>query len=407
MNISVKILSWQLVFVLICLNVNLYEAHAQTGSPLLSHYRESAEAENQNWAICQDDNRVMMFANRRGILTFDGQNWGFIRLPVIPHAMKYKSDIKTVFIGSENNFGYLERDEKGFYNYYSLLSDSIDCGFITAIYHTDTTVWFYSETSLTRYNLNAGRIDLLLKAKEEKHFTGMFITPQNIFVNVYSEGLYRIESDTLFPLVTGYLLKDRDVLFSVPYDEKRVLIGIGGGKLLLFDGIKFYDYQVKDEGYLQQNYLSDGIVISDTLYAFSTLDGGVLVIEKTTGNIRHTINYARGLPDDEVYAMSMDNNGGLWISHQYGLTRADLVLPVANFTIYPGLKGNLFSSAVYNNELYVATSEGVFYLTEEKQYEKVEVMVREEPLQISPEEEAQQLSRTKMPQQQEPVVSET
>lgn len=39
---------------------------AQNGAPLLSHYQESREIENQNWAICQDENNIMMFANRRG-----------------------------------------------------------------------------------------------------------------------------------------------------------------------------------------------------------------------------------------------------------------------------------------------------------------------------------------------------
>ncbi len=407
MNIRREFIIRKIVLLILGIFPLLYYAHGQNGSPLLSHYRESIEVENQNWAICQDDNRIMMFANRRGILTFDGQKWDFIRIPVIPYTMKYKPDIKTVFIGSENNFGYLNRDEKGIYNYNSLSTDSINCGLISGIYFTDTTVWFYSETSLIRYNLIIGRTDLVLEAQKDKPFTGMFITPRNVFVNVFSEGLYRIESDTLFPLVTGYLLKDVDVLFSVPYDEKRVLIGVGGGKLLLFDGIKFYNYQVNDEDYLQQNYLSDGLAVSDNLYAFSTLDGGVLIIEKSTGNIKHTINYARGLPDDEVFGMGMDSDGGLWISHQYGLTRADLVLPVANFTIYPGLMGNIFTSVVYKNELYVATSEGVYYLTEEKQYEKVEVMIKEQPAPVTPVGKVKRLSQEQTGRQQETVVSET
>ena len=67
--------------------------------------------------------------------------------------------------------------------------------------------------------------------------------------------------------------------------------------------------------------------------------------------------------------LGVDNNHGLWLSHQYGLTRADLSLPVANFSIYPGLKGNLISSLWHNNELYVATSEGVYYLKEVKKYD--------------------------------------
>ncbi len=84
------------------------------------------------------------------------------------------------------------------------------------------------------------------------------------------------------------------------------------------------------------------------------------------------------LPDDEIFALGIDNNHGLWLSHQYGLTRADLSLPVENFSIYPGLKGNLITSLWHNNELYVATSEGVYYLNEVKNYSQVEVLVQRE-----------------------------
>ena len=128
----------------------------------------------------------------------------------------------------------------------------------------------------------------------------------------------------------------------------------GNGNLSLFDGIKFYVYPVRDDGYLKQNTLSDGISISDSLYAFSTLDGGAIVVAKRSGVVRKTINYQRGLPDDEIYALGTDNNNGLWLSHQFGLTRAELMLPIGNLTMYKGLLGNLISSVWHNNELYVA-----------------------------------------------------
>jgi serine phosphatase RsbU (regulator of sigma subunit) len=349
---------------------------AQEGAPLLTNFKESSELENQSWAICQDDNNVMLFANRRGILTFDGQGWNSIPVPVIPYSIKYNPKEKKVYVGGDNNYGYLSRDEKGIYRYFSISGDTSAIGTISRILFTDSTVYFYSEQSFSRHNLKTGKLELRLSQKEDKSFAGMFITPKNIFINVFSEGLYRLESDTLFPIVTGYLSKDYDILFSLPYDNNLVLLGKSNGDLSLFDGIKYYDYQIKDENYLHQNVLSEGLAISDSLYAFSTLAGGALVIEKKSGKVKSTINYINGLPDDEVFALGVDNNHGLWLSHQYGLTRADLSLPVANFSIYPGLKGNLSSSVWNNGELYVATSEGVFYLTEVRNYAEVEVLVK-------------------------------
>jgi serine phosphatase RsbU (regulator of sigma subunit) len=356
----------------------VYALEAQEGAPLLTNFKESNEIENQNWAICQDDHNVMLFANRRGILTFDGQGWNFIPVPTIPYSLKYNPQERKVYVGGDNNYGYLARDEKGIYRYFSISGDSSSIGLISRILFTDSTVYFYGEQSISRHNLKSGKLEWRLGQKENKPFTGMFITPKNTFINVLSKGLYRLESDTLFPIVTGYLLENVEILFSLPYNNNLVLLGKSNGDLSLFDGIKFYDYQIKDEGYLQQNILSEGLSISDSLYAFSTLDGGALVVEKKSGKLKHAINYVNGLPDDEVFALGVDNNHGLWLSHQYGLTRADLKLPIASFSIYPGLKGNLISSLWHNNKLYVATSEGVFYLKEIKNYAKVEVLVKSE-----------------------------
>jgi serine phosphatase RsbU (regulator of sigma subunit) len=360
---------------LAALSLSVLSLSGQNGAPLLSHYEEFSNPEDQSWSICRDENNVMMFANRRGILTYDGQDWSLIRIPVIPYSVKYNPEDRRVYIGGENNYGYMERDDLGFYRFYSLAGDSSGVGIISDIIFTDSTVYFYGEKSISRHNMQTGNLELRLRQKAGKPFSGMFVTPKNTFINVMSEGLYRLESDTLFPIVSGYLLENKQVLFSLPYKLDLVLLGINTGNLFLFDGIKFYYYQLKDEGYIKQNILSDGIMISDSLYAFSTLDGGVEVIDKNTGNIRYTINYQNGLPDDEVLAIGTDNCSGLWISHHYGLARAELLKQLGNFTIYPGLKGNLINSIFHNNELYVATGEGIFYLTEVKEYTKVEILV--------------------------------
>lgn len=364
--------------------LTVYIIKAQEGASLLTNFKESSEIENQNWAICQDDNNVMLFANRRGILTFDGKIWNSIPIPTIPYSLKYNPQERKVYVGGDNNYGYLARDEKGIYKYFSISGDSSSIGLITRIIFTDSTIYFYGEQSITRHNIKSGKLELRLRQKENEPFTGMFITPKNTFINVSSKGLFRLESDTLFPIVTGYLSKDDEILFCLPYNNNLVLLGRSNGDLSLFDGIKYYEYHIKDEGYLRENILSEGISISDSLYAFSTLDGGALVVDKKTGSLKHTINYVNGLPDDEVFALGVDDNHGLWLSHQYGLTRADLRLPVSNFSIYPGLKGNLISSLWHNNELYVATSEGVYYLKEVKNFAEVEVLVRNEGFSSAP-----------------------
>lgn len=359
---------------------------AQQGAPILSGFSQSRNIENQNWALCQDENQIMLFANRKGILTFDGEEWINIRMPVVPYSLQKNPEDNRIYLGGDNHFGYITKTEAGLYSYISLSDNTSETGVITRILFGNSAVWFYSDQTIIKYDKNRDTTGLRLDAKPGYPFTGIVVMPRNTYVNVAGKGLHRIDSDTLFPIVSGYLTENTSILFSLPYNNNLVLVGLGNGTLSLFDGMKYYDYPLKDDGYLKENILSEGICLADTAYAFSTLEGGAIIVRKNTGEVLFTINNQNGLPDDEIFAIGSDISGGLWLSHQYGLTRADLNLPVRNFYFYPGLSGNLTSALKYDNELYVATSEGVFYLSEIRSYDQIEVLVRNEP---TPETEGQ------------------
>jgi hypothetical protein len=356
--------------------INPAELFSQNGTPFITHFKECKDFETQNWAISQDNQNVMLFANRKGILYFDGQSWDIINIPHIPFAINKNPINNKVYVGANNSYGYLERNSKGEIIYKSLSSDSENIGIISKIIFADSTIFFYGENTISRHSINQPEKYKRWHSKEFRPFTGMFTTHKNTFFNVHGEGLYRLESDTLFPIVTGFYTENSEILFSLPYNNSRVLVGTDNSELYTFDGIKYYNYDINDEGYLLESILADGQIISDTLYAFGTLYGGVEVVNKKTGKIVYTVNYQNGLPDDEIYSLGLDNNNGLWISHEFGVSRVDFNLPLRNFTTYPGLKGNLLSSVWHNNELYVATNEGVYYLSEVKDYNEVDIWVK-------------------------------
>ena len=74
----------------------------------------------------------------------------------------------------------------------------------------------------------------------------------------------------------------------------------------------------------------------------------------------HTINYRTGLPDDEIYSSFVDKSGGLWLSHEYGISRTAFDIPVRNFGNYPGIQGKINAIQVIDSILIVATGEGLF-----------------------------------------------
>ncbi|MGM0498553.1 MAG: SpoIIE family protein phosphatase, partial [Bacteroidota bacterium] len=112
--------------------------------------------------------------------------------------------------------------------------------------------------------------------------------------------------------------------------------------------------------------------------AIGTMAGGAVIINKRNDKIVHTINYSTGLPGDEIYALAKDKNDGLWISHNQGITRASLNLPVKNFATYPGLKGRPLKTVQIDSSLFVATTNFIYYLSKEKSYQRKTITMKEE-----------------------------
>lgn len=351
---------------------------SQEGSLFLTHSQKNNSNNLQHWAIAQDSLNNMFFANRKGILKYNGETWDFVQVPFIPYSLSHHSGSGKIFIGGEQEIGYLNRDEKGLYHYQSLVSDSVLAGKFINIENIDSVLYFTSEEMIVRADPKTVTVEKIWHAEEKQPFTGLIHNDEHVFINKWNEGLHRLQGDTLFPIVSGFWTENKEILFSLPYSKNRLLIGTDDNKLYLFDGMKFYTFRLINQSYIEESIIADAINISDDHFALSTLAGGVVIIDKSSREILYTINYQTGLPGDEVTALALNKNGGLWISHTYGISRADLDLPVRKFSTYPGIKGNLLNTIEQDSVLYLATGEGLFRLNEEKNYREQETRVRVE-----------------------------
>ncbi len=365
-------------FLQVILVLTSLAAFAQKGNPYLNHYTDKGAGGVQNWSITQDTSNNMFFANRKGLLRYNGETWKTIHTPSMPYALLTHPETGDLYIGAENDIGYLTRNNKGQYHYHSLVPETPVYGSFTHIEPVDSVLYFMSSRNIVRIDPEKRQQQKKWAAGDQKPFTGMVHNNEHVFINLWREGLHRLQSDTLFPIVSGFKTRNREILFSFPYDSSLVLLGTDENKLFLFDGMKFYPYRLKNQTYIEESVLSGGRKISSRHFALSTLAGGVLVVDKASREVAYTINYKTGLPDDEVTAMAVDRNKGLWISHASGITRAAMDLPVRNFSTYPGIEGKLIRAAEVDSTLYLATGSGVFRLTEEKKYTAREITVKVE-----------------------------
>ncbi|RLD36193.1 MAG: hypothetical protein DRI73_01135, partial [Bacteroidetes bacterium] len=62
---------------------------AQEGLPYLSNFQLPGGFSPQNWSITQDEDGLLLLANSRGILSFDGSmdGWQYLGPEIIPYSI--------------------------------------------------------------------------------------------------------------------------------------------------------------------------------------------------------------------------------------------------------------------------------------------------------------------------------
>lgn len=359
-------------------------ARGQDGIPYITYYDSRTGFESQNWSVCQDTGSSMYFANNQGVTVFNGLEWRSVKLPYVPLEIATSNATGDIYVLSDRNYGLLRRTNNGIISYEPLTYEGELDRSLKDIHFTDTSVVFYGTSHISFHSLEDQTLQRRITAGEKGPFTGMVILNGRIFINIRGSGLHELTGDSLTAVPAGKLTGENEILFLLPYDENRVLLGLDDATLMLFNGRNLQDYPISEGSYLKDYGLSDGIALNDSLYVLSTYYGGAMILERKGGRVRTILNYQNGLTDDEVYAIGKDHSGGIWLTYRYGICRVDPLMPVREYTTYPGLEGLLTNTVWYNNTLYVATTEGLFFLEEVKDYSVAQIMVKQQPIMRQP-----------------------
>jgi hypothetical protein len=374
MRSTYHILPHLLIAGLLCISIN---SHSQEGHIYLTNYQPDLAKTSQHFsAIEQGQAGTMYFATPRGIITYDGKNWQLISTPASTFSLNYDTVHQRVYVGGQDEFGYLTTNEYGSQQYYSLSNTYSRFGEIKNIFITEKHVYFYSNNAIFEYSTAADSITHHWPAPDNQPFQGMISYKSDVYLNLAKKGLHRLSDSTLLPLDNGKSFGDEQILTAFPLDQDTVMFGTDENQLYCFDGKAIHPYSIEAAEYLLESILTGGVSFNEDIFVLSTLAGGCIFIDKQTGQTRDILNYQTGSPDDEILALGTDPNGGLWFSHGYGLSRADYTLPIRNFSSYPGLEGNITTFTKFKGSLYVGTNKGVFHLKKVKNFKQLEVYIK-------------------------------
>ena len=279
-------------------------AFAQSGSYFMTQYNPAEHNfDNFNYQLYQDSRGVMHIANRRGVLHYDGNDWWLTPVPYSVYCLAGVGD--SMYVGGREGFGLLTRGISA-RSYIPIDTSHRDIQRI-AIYKDQG--YFITEKELFYFNLadpetvskiNTDALELLDLIHVDNH----------IYLST-TEGLYEISTgNTLAPIEYG------------PGGAYFIRKSPSGRILYVTDSSEFYtQYQGKvskvnftNRNYLENHTMTEVIWASDSLIAISTLSGGVLFVESTTGETVQIIDYESGLPDNQLYSIYLDQSGSVWAS---------------------------------------------------------------------------------------------
>lgn len=352
-----------LFFLTIFIGLTFHNAWSQkvseTGLPYIQNYTPAEyNGSSQNWSIVQNKEGFIYVGNNDGILEYDGVSWRTIKLPNYNRSssLAITKDNK-IFVGGENELGYLEPDNKGQLQYISLKDKLADDDFqhVRAISITDEAVYFLTLKKLFVWQ------DEKFKTYHTEGGFNLSKTIQNeIFVVENNKIIKKVKENTLETIIE--LPKTITTITDlISYKENELLIlTYNNGIFITHEGdLKVLNKQTSK--FLGKALPRKIIKLSNGSYCIATSKEGIIIINKT-GAIVKVVTKALGLGDNVVLNLLEDQQKGVWAATNNGISRVELLSPYSIFDDRHGIEGYVNDIYKYKGKVYLANYHGVLSL---------------------------------------------
>ena len=361
------------LFFAICL-VNISES--QTGNYFISNFTPANySSTDQNRGIVQDQYARIYAANLSGILNYDGFYWKVIPMANESAAISIDVDKKgQIFIGGQNELGYLKKQKTGALVYQSILNfipeKDRDFSFVWSTLCFKNKVYFGSNESVIIYNYKKIQV---IKAPADSLFHTYFNVNDELFIRQFGVGFKILINNELRFIPSSKILSNIKVRFILPKGNNEYWVGTEDGmyslKLNLKDLTKsiFSKTQSEIDNWMQINKINCGIRLSNGTFVFGSQKKGVIHVNSKL-NVIKSIDYKNGLQDEFVAGIYEDISGNVWLSLDKGISYIEINNPISYWTKLDGIKGTIESSCKFEGKLYISTLKGlgVYNSTENK-----------------------------------------
>ena len=266
-----------------------------------------------------------------------------------------------VYTGSFMEFGFWKRNVFGRLEYTSI-SNKLSVSLIEDeefwnIIGLENYMVFQSLKRIYIYNVSDGSVGTI---ESGSTINKTFLVDDTIYFHRLNEGLFKIESgeDQLVskaPLIQNdeviNVFKEKEGMLLLTKDNGFFTIGKDGG---LSPSERFPNTMLSGFS------LYDGIQLSDGGYALGTISNGLIHLG-SDGTLSYQINQNNGLSNNTVLSVFEDVSSNIWLGLDYGVSFVNIKSPYRVFNDYNGDLGSEYAAAVFENNLYLGTNQGLYY----------------------------------------------
>ena len=332
------------------------------GVPSIKNYDKSEyRSGTQNWDIDQDKNGNVYFANQNGLLQFDGLTWRVYKVADCLELRSVKVDDNTgrIYVGGYSEFGYFESGKNGHLNYTSLSdliteTDFVVSDFVWKIHSYKDELIFQSFSGAYIYKNNK-----ISSLKAPNRFQFSFTVENTLYFQDVKDGILEYKNGFLIPLKGTNAINDSEIwgMFSMP-NQKFLITTLEKG-LFIYQNEKITSWNTEANTFIKQNGSLGGVSLNNNTYVLNSVLGGMIICDLNGKIIQH-IDIQKGLQNNTILKSFIDDKNDLWLGLDNGITFVNVNSPFTFFDSSYNLS-TVYASVIYEDILYTATNQGVFY----------------------------------------------
>jgi DNA-binding CsgD family transcriptional regulator len=329
------------------------------GMPAVRNYDNSVvQAGTQTWMIDIGANGLAYFANNDGVLEFDGLKWRVYPLldRTVVRSVMATGDGR-IYAGGYNEFGYFEPNQNGQLIYHPLqhlVSERFgDFDEVWKIFELNGQIVFQTFTQIMVYQNETIKV---VEAPYMFHFS--FLVNNVIYVNDQRFGLFRLTNDGLVSLPGTERLRGELIYTMLPHGDE-ILISATNEEIFIYNGNDLFTWKNEASILLKENQVFCGLQLEDGNYTFGTIQDGLIICDNH-GNLIQHLNVDKGLQNNTVLSLQVDQYANLWLGLDNGIDYVEINSPITYFSTYNNLSAG-YTAVIHNGFLYFGTNRGVFY----------------------------------------------